>query len=95
MKKKIVLAAAFILVLVCVSVAGASNTIRLVVNGREIFPDVPPQIINGRIIVPVRFIAEELEAKVSYNSVTQTVNVQWPDNVLAGLGLIDLMNENP
>ena len=34
-----------------------------------IFPDVKPQIIDGRTLVPVRFIAEQLGAKVDYESV--------------------------
>ncbi|MHB8308452.1 MAG: stalk domain-containing protein, partial [Candidatus Desulforudaceae bacterium] len=30
----------------------APATIKLIVNGQEIQPDVPPQMINGRVMVP-------------------------------------------
>ena len=38
----------------------ASSNIRLIVNGQKINPDVPPQIIDGRVMVPARFVAEPL-----------------------------------
>jgi len=45
----------------------ASSNIRLIVNGQEITPDVPPQIIDGRVMVPARFIAEPLGATVEWD----------------------------
>jgi len=50
-------------------------TIRLFVAGKEITPDVPPQIINGRAMVPVRFVAEALGAEVGWDSKTNTVTI--------------------
>lgn len=47
--------------------ATASSNIRLVVNGREIETDVPPQLINGRVMVPARFVAEPLGATVEWD----------------------------
>ena len=49
------------------------TTIRLFVAGKEITPDVPPQIIDGRAMVPVRFVAEALGADVEWDSKTYTV----------------------
>jgi len=37
--------------------------------------DVPPTVINGRTLVPARFIAEALGAKVEWDGSTQTVNI--------------------
>ncbi|PJO41235.1 copper amine oxidase N-terminal domain-containing protein [Lysinibacillus xylanilyticus] len=45
------------------------------VNGQKITLDVPPQIINGRTLVPLRFISEALGAKVDWNSQTKTVYI--------------------
>jgi len=53
--------------------AAASSNIRLVINGKEIIPDVPPQIIDGRVMVPARFIAEPLGATVKWDELNNTV----------------------
>lgn len=45
------------------------------VNGQKITLDVAPQIINGRTLVPLRFISEALGAKVDWNSQTKTVYI--------------------
>ena len=37
--------------------------------------DVAPQVIDGRTLVPARFIAEALGAKVEWDESTQTVNI--------------------
>jgi hypothetical protein len=49
------------------AVALADNTVRLFVNGKEIaFPDAPPQMINNRVMVPARPLAEALGAMVDW-----------------------------
>jgi hypothetical protein len=61
----------------------ASSNIRLIVNGQEITPDVPPQIIDGRVMVPARFVAEPLGAKVEWDGENNAViitNNSKPDN---------------
>ena len=40
-------------------------TQQLVVNGRPARPDVAPQMIRGRMMVPIRFVAQELGAQVA------------------------------
>ncbi|MCL5056952.1 MAG: copper amine oxidase N-terminal domain-containing protein [Actinobacteria bacterium] len=44
-------------------------------NGREVKTDVLPQVIDGRTLVPVRFIAEALGADVKWDEATGTVNI--------------------
>lgn len=51
----------------------ANETIRLFVNGQEVVPDVPPVIIDGRVMVPARFIAEPLGATVEWDGDNRTV----------------------
>jgi len=53
----------------------APKTIKLIVNGKEIKFDVPPQIINGRTMVPARPLAEALGAKVDWDDKNWTVVV--------------------
>lgn len=40
-------------------------TMRIIVNGQELHPDVPAIVMNDRTLVPVRFVAEALGATVS------------------------------
>jgi hypothetical protein len=37
--------------------------------------DVPPKIINGRTMVPVAFIAENLGCTVEWDEATKTVSI--------------------
>lgn len=43
------------------------------VNGKDVTLDVPPMIINGRTMVPVRFVAEALGCEVNWDGSSQTV----------------------
>jgi len=52
-----------------------NNPIKLVVNGQEIKPEVPPQIINERVVVPVRWVAEALGAHVEWGDRSNTVKI--------------------
>lgn len=45
------------------------------VDGRPVFLDAPAKILNGRTMVPVRFIAETLEAQVNWNDNTKEVDI--------------------
>jgi len=56
--------------------ATASSNIRLIVDGKEIQTDVPPQLINGRVMVPVRFVGEALGSKVEWDDSTKTVIIR-------------------
>ncbi len=53
--------------------AMADNPIKLIINGQEIQCDVPPQNINGRVLVPARFVAESLGASVTWDSTNNAV----------------------
>jgi len=53
----------------------AERPIKLIVNGKEVKTDVPPQIINGRTMVPVRFVAEALGADVEWDDANRAVVV--------------------
>lgn len=47
------------------------------VNGREIELDVPGTLVNGRTMVPARFIAETFGAKVEWIEETSTVKITY------------------
>ena len=46
------------------------------VNGKDIPLDVPAQILNGRTMVPVRFIAEALGCEVEWLDKEKTVIIR-------------------
>ena len=50
-----------------------AQDISLMIDGQTKTPDVAPQIIGGRTMVPVRFIAELFGCEVSWDANTQTV----------------------
>jgi hypothetical protein len=51
-----------------------SDTAR--VNGRTVTLDVPARILNGSTMVPLRFVAESLGARVDYQPQTSTVAIR-------------------
>jgi len=53
--------------------AAEDGTITVTFDGTKLEFDVPPQIINGRTMVPMRMIFEALGATVYWNGHTQTV----------------------
>lgn len=50
--------------------------VRIIADGREIRGDVPGVILEGRTMVPVRFISEALGAVVEWEGDTYTVNIK-------------------
>ena len=76
MKKKwLAVIGVVILVSIFATAALASNPIKLIVNGREIKPDVAPQIINGRTMIPIRWVAEALGADVKWDEHANAVRI--------------------
>ncbi|MQL52519.1 hypothetical protein GFC01_09645 [Desulfofundulus thermobenzoicus] len=67
-KKWLIVFGAAILTAALATLSFAASPIKLIVNGQEIKPDVPPQIINDRTMVPVRWVAEALGADVQWSN---------------------------
>ena len=61
--------------LLCLRTALAEPTARLVINGNPIQTDVPPQIIGGRTMVPVRVVSENLGLSVAWEPRDSSVTV--------------------
>ena len=47
------------------------------VNGKSVSMDVPPQIVNGVTMVPLRFIADHLGSVSQWEADTQTITLQY------------------
>ena len=61
---------------------GAADKITVVLNGEELLFDVPPQIISGRTMVPIRAVFEALGAELEWNSATRTATATVDDYVV-------------
>jgi hypothetical protein len=51
------------------------------VNGKPVTMDVPPMIINGRTLVPLRFISDAFGAIINYDSATRMISITAPDGL--------------
>lgn len=51
------------------------NNKKSFVNNKQLIMDVPAQLINGRTMVPLRFISENIGATVNWIEETRTVNI--------------------
>lgn len=57
------------------------------INGKEVSLDVPGKIVNGRTLVPIRFVSESFGADVKWDSETKTVYVTSNEEYLNDTGL--------
>jgi len=79
MKKRIV-AIALLLILAAtmlpVRTAFASTDITLIIDGERQNPTVPPRVVGGTTLVPLRLISETLGAHVQWNGTTRTATIE-------------------
>lgn len=54
--------------------AAAPNAIKLIINGQEIHSDVPPQMIDGRVMVPAMDVVEAIGADVIHGDNVLHIN---------------------
>jgi len=70
-------------------IAFASNPIKLIINGYERYTETPPEIINGRVMVPLTTISEAFNKIVSYNADSKEVEISDPkQKVISQIGNI-------
>ena len=68
----------------------AAPPIRLVADGKDITSLASPVIENGRTLVPIRFVTEELGGKVDWKDKEKRVIIQ-KDNLLVNLKINSLL----
>lgn len=76
---------AVLLVFVTASMCFAGDTVKVYVNGKEIQNDVPAHIINGSTMLPVRAIAEAMDAEVEWDQNTRKVFINSRKDTSKGL----------
>jgi hypothetical protein len=65
--------------------AQGDQPIKIILNGKELKTDVPPEIKDGRTMVPIRAIAEGLGMEVAWDEANRTVIIADP-SIPAGPG---------
>ncbi len=55
------------------------------VNGKTVELDVPPKVINGRTLVPIRFVSENFGAKVEWDSTNKIVKITFNPNDISNV----------
>ena len=86
--------AVVIMMILCMPQVFALSQVRVKVNGAQVdFPDAMPYIdTNNRVMVPVRFVSEQLGAKVEWDKVAMRVTVTDGDKeVLLTIGNKEVM----
>jgi uncharacterized membrane protein YgcG len=78
MRRQRLILAAIIGIAVLLSIPATAATARLIVNGAEIVSDVAPQNVSGRVLVPIRMVAEALGLRVAWLPDAQAVTVDLP-----------------
>ncbi|MGI6142751.1 MAG: copper amine oxidase N-terminal domain-containing protein [bacterium] len=74
-KKLLVLTLVLLLTITVIAAARALAPIKIVVNGSELETDVAPVLEKGRVLAPVRAIAEKLGAEVIWDGENNTVYI--------------------
>ncbi|MGE5704193.1 MAG: copper amine oxidase N-terminal domain-containing protein [Clostridia bacterium] len=75
-KQSIGVAGALLCLMVFATSVLADNTIQLWVNHSQVKSDVEPQIVDGRVMVPLRAVAEALGAKVEWDEKNRSISIQ-------------------
>ncbi|NLB80537.1 MAG: copper amine oxidase N-terminal domain-containing protein [Clostridiaceae bacterium] len=70
---------AILLVLIICITGFSANNIEVLVNDEAVEFDVQPQIIQDRVMVPMRFIFEKLNSSVMYDGETRTISTYLSD----------------
>lgn len=52
-----------------------TNTICIIIQGKEMTTDLSPKLINNRVMIPVRPVFEYFDAKIDWNSGTNTITI--------------------
>jgi len=59
-----------------------ASDISIVVDGKTLQPDVPPIIVEGRTMVPMRIIFEELGADVTWIPESQMIRATYKEKII-------------
>lgn len=69
------------------STSFAAEPVNIIVNNKQIQTDTPPLFEKGRVLIPIRAVAESLDASVQWESKTKTATVsKWSKKIHLTVG---------
>ena len=71
-----------ILLFYSVNTVSAAEPIEATVNGERVRFDQPPIVVDGRILVPIRAIAEKMGAYVDWGGNDRSVRIEYYDHII-------------
>ena len=77
MKKLITMTLVIAVFILSVSFTAYARNISVILDGKEVRMDVPPQIINGRTMVPIRAVTEAMGCEVKWDPHTKSIDVTY------------------
>lgn len=78
MKKRTVVLLVVVFSLILSGIAYSAQDITIMMDGKAVMTDVAPQLVNDRVLVPIRVISEGLGADVGWNGTDMSVMVTSP-----------------
>lgn len=75
MKRIVLILLTLVMLLGCIPTTYANSNIKIVINNQELHTNVPPVIVDGRTLVPLRAIGEAMGCTVTWVNATQTANL--------------------
>lgn len=75
MKRIVLILLTFVMLLGCIPTTYANSDIKIMINNQELYTNVPPVIVDGRTLVPLRAIGEAMGCTVTWVNATQTANL--------------------
>lgn len=88
MKKKIATILVVVLIMTCIPISSsAASNITVTYNGQPIYFDVQPQMVNNRVMVPMRAIFERFGMYVTWKPETREIYAtNGPKTIEMGIG---------
>lgn len=81
LKKHVLTLLVVVLVLSAYALGAYADTpIRIFINDKEVYSDVNPQLVNGRVLVPLRLVAESMGAEVQWNIANNSVYISTKES---------------
>lgn len=77
MFKKLIPVCVGLVLFFAVGAQAAETAIKLVINGKTAVVEPGPKLLNGRVFVPIRFVAERLGAQVDWDGKNRTVSIEY------------------
>ncbi len=71
------------------------NDLKYTVNGQSKSFSVPPKIINGKTMIPLRSVSEGMGLEVNWDGITRTININDSSNTITETPIVLAVDKSP